>query len=396
MRHLTQKQRERKAQFMRFSKDHVVEQASAWERAEGVPRKVIDACARAGYLGMTVPAIYGGMGCDMVTYGLLNEAIGGASVSLSGLFNVHTMVSQTVLKWGNDEQKQRWLPSLADGRLLGAFALTEPEAGSDLQAMTTQYVAHGDDFLVTGVKQWITFAAAADVFVVFGKLDGAPIAALVEKDTPGLKVVPVRDMLGFRAAHLARLELNECRVPALNVLGRPGFALSHIAPYALDYGRISVALAALGMLRASLEICGRYSLERETFASRLIEHGTISALITDMGVDLEAARLLCHDACDARDKGLPDAAEKIMIAKYFTTRSAAFHVSHAIQIMGASGCNEAFPLARFYRDAKTMEIIEGSTQIHQLLLGRRFAQRQKTKNLSAPLANSGRKTYGAK
>ncbi|HZO73974.1 MAG TPA: acyl-CoA dehydrogenase family protein [Ktedonobacteraceae bacterium] len=387
-RYITQEQAGRYEQFLHFAKQNVVQRASSWEKEEAIPRAIIEACAAAGYLGATIPQEYGGMGWDIVTYGLLNEAIGGASVSLTGLLNVHTMVAQTLLKWGSDEQKQRWLPALASGQLVSVFALTEPGAGSDIQALTTRYSRSHDDFLIKGTKKWITFAGAADLFLIFGKLDDAPVAALIERDTPGLRVVPIRGMLGFKAAHLARLELNDCRIPSRNLIGKPGFALTCIAPYALDYGRISVALAALGLLRASLEISGRYSLGRESFGSRLIDHGTISAMIADMGVDLEAARLLCIEACRAKDAGLADAAEKIMIAKYFTCKSAAHHVAHAVQILGALGCNEDFPLARFYRDAKTMEIIEGSNQIHQFLLGKSFARKQKNRKTTQAVTSN--------
>ncbi len=385
-RQLAQEQIEQYEQFSHFARQKVVHQAAIWEREEAIPHTMVEECAAAGYLGATIPQAYGGMGWGAVTYGLLNEAIGGASVSLTGLLNVHTMVSQTLLKWGTEEQKQRWLPALAGGQVVGAFALTEPQAGSDIQAIATRYTRSHDDFLITGTKKWITFAAAADVFLIFGKLDGAPVAALVERDTPGLSVIPIQHMLGFKAAHLARLELRDCRIPGQNLIGKPGFALSYIAPYALDYGRVSVTLAALGLLRACLELCGRYSLEREAFGSCLIEHGTISAMIADMGVDLEAARLLCLEACIAKDNHLPDATEKIMIAKYFTCKAASCHASKAVQIMGAIGCNEQFPLARFYRDAKTMEIIEGSNQIHQFLLGKSFARRQKTRKTAQHLA----------
>ncbi len=376
---LTSEQGVHYEQFLDFANQYVVEQAHLWEEKEALPRGVIEACAVSGYLGATIPCQYGGMGWDSVTYGLLNEAIGAASISLSGLFNVHTMVSQTLLKWGSEEQRRHWLPLLASGKLSAAFALTEPGAGSDVEGITTQYSRSGEDVLITGTKKWITLAGVADLFLVFGKLDGKSIAALVERETPGLSVVPIRHMLGFKAAHLAALELRNCRIPAQNVIGKPGFALSYLAPYALDYGRISVAFAALGILRACLEICGKYALERVSFQAHLIDHGTIGAMITDLGVDLEAARLLCLEAVQAKDEHNPSATEKIMIAKYFTSRAAARHAANAVQIMGALGCNEEFPLARFYRDAKTMEIIEGSNQIQQFLLGKSFARRQKNK-----------------
>lgn len=381
MKHLlTSEQRAQYDCFIQFMHDTVVSQAARWEEEEAIPRTVIETCAAAGYLGLTLPREYGGHGGDNVSYGLLNEALGGASVSLSGLINVHTMVAQTLLKWGSTEQKQRWLPKLANGQLLSAFAITEPEVGSDIQHITSRYTRNGNDIQVSGTKKWITFAGVADLFLVFGKLDGESVAAIIEKGTPGLHVKPIRHMLGFKAAHLAQLELNDCRIPAHNLIGKPGFALSYIAPYALEYGRISVAFAALGILRACLEICGKHTLDRVAFDAPLIEHGVVSELITDMGVDYEAATLLCLEAVKAKDSHIPDATEKILIAKYFTSRASARHASHAVQIMGAIGCNEDYPLARFYRDTKTMEIIEGSSQIHQLLLGKSFARAQKNKH----------------
>jgi alkylation response protein AidB-like acyl-CoA dehydrogenase len=390
---LSQEQKEKYAQYIRFANEKVVNQAPFWEEEEAIPRETLRECANAGYLGATIPQAYGGMGWNMVIYSMLNEAIGGASVSLSGLLNVHTMFAQTLLKWGSDEQKQRWLPSLACGEALGVFAMTEPGAGSDIEGMTTQFTRDGRDFLINGTKKWITFAGAADVFLVFGKFDGKSVAAIVEKGNPGLTVVPIRHMLGFKAAHLARLELKDCRISPQNIVGKPGFALSHLAPYALDYGRISVAFAALGLLRACVEICGKYVLERHAFNALLIDHGTISAMMTDMGVDFEAASLLCLEAVRAKDDRLPGATEKIMIAKYFTSRAAVRHAANAVQIMGALGCNEEFPLARFYRDAKTMEIIEGSNQIHQFLLGKSFAQSQKNNHTTQQIQVNGRQHY---
>ncbi|GCE15729.1 acyl-CoA dehydrogenase family protein [Tengunoibacter tsumagoiensis] len=387
------KDRELYQQYIDFANDVIVHQAHLWEEEEAIPVDVIKKCAAAGYLGATIPSHYGGQGWNMVQYGLLNEAIGGASVSLSGLLNVHTMFAQTILKWGSEEQKQRWLPLLASGQAIGVFALTEPTAGSDTGGIETQFIRSGEDLLITGTKKWITFGGAADVYLVFGKLEGQSIAAIVERHMPGFTVTPIRHMLGFKASHLAQLDLHECRIPVQNIVGRPGFALSYLAPYALDYGRISVAFAALGLLRASLEICGKHVLQREAFQAPLIEHGTISALMTDLGVDFSAASLLCFDAVRAKDDHLPDATEKIMIAKYFTSRAAARHASNAVQMMGALGCNEAFPLARFYRDAKTMEIIEGSNQIHQFLLGKSFARSQKNSHTAQRIPVDGRVTW---
>ncbi len=374
MSHLSKQQQELYSEFLKFAKTNVEPYANQWDREECISRKIIDICSEAGYLGGTVPAEYGGQGWDNLTYGIFNEAIGRSSISLSGLFNVHTMIEQTILKWGTEEQKQRWLPFMAKGEILGAFALTEPEAGSDAAGITTEYRLDGDKLILNGKKKWITFGAIADIILVFGKLEGKPVACIVEKNTPGLTVTPVKDMLGFRAGHLAVLQFDNCVVSKENMIGKEGFALNYIALYALEFGRISVAFSALGLLRGCLEICSEHVQKRKTFDKRLIEHGAIRKMIADMGVDYEAAKLLCYNATIAKNNHSPDATEKVMIAKYFTTMAAARHSSNAVQIMGAFGCNESFAVSRYYRDSKTMEIIEGSNEIHQMLLGKSFAR----------------------
>ncbi|RAP30499.1 hypothetical protein C2W64_01695 [Brevibacillus laterosporus] len=362
-------------QFLTFAQEHVEPYANQWDNSEKIPQDIIDKSAKAGFLGGTLPVEYKGQGWDFVTYGLLNEAIGRFSISLSGLFNVHTMVAQTLLKWGTEEQKSRWLPALSTGEKIAALALTEPGAGSDLQMMETSYTEQGDYFLLNGKKQWITFGAASDVLLVFGKMEGKPVACLVEKDTPGLTITPIRGMLGFKASHLAILEFNNCVIPKENMVGKPNFALSYLAPYALEFGRISIAFASLGLLRGCLEICGSHVMERKAFNARLIDHGMISHFIADMGVDYEATAHLCIASCKAKDEHSPEATEKIMIAKYFASRAGARHSANAVQIMGAMGCNEDFSVSRFYRDSKTMEIVEGSNQIHQMILGSSFAKK---------------------
>ena len=162
--------------------------------------------------------------------GLLNEALGRGSSALTGVLTVQAMVSMALLKWGTKAQKEKWLPPLAKGEMIGAFALTEPGAGSDIQSLATGFIAEGDHFILNGHKKWISCAQIADVFLVFGKLDQRPTACLVPRDTPGLRVEPIRDMMGFRAAGLAELHFHDVEVPSANLVGKPGFALSHVAP----------------------------------------------------------------------------------------------------------------------------------------------------------------------
>ncbi|MHB1392531.1 MAG: acyl-CoA dehydrogenase family protein [Clostridia bacterium] len=361
--------------FKEFTRGNIEPYANQWDTEECLPGNIIKACAEKGYLGALISKEYGGLEWDCVTYGLFNEAVGRGSISMTGLFNVHTMVAQTLQKWGTEPQKRRWLEPMAKGEILGAFALTEPDAGSDIKAIKTEYKWDGDRLILNGKKRWITFAGIADIFLVFGMIDGKPLACIVERDNPGLNIIPVKNMLGFRAAHLAVMEFKDYEVKKENIIGKEGFAFSHIAPYALEYGRLSVAWAGLGLLRACLETCGEYALRRKTFGSLLIDHSIIGKFITDMGVDHEAASLLCYNASKVKDEHLPEATEKIMYAKYFTSGAAARHSSNAVQIMGALGCNESFSVSRYYRDAKVLGIIEGSNEIHQMILGKSFARK---------------------
>jgi alkylation response protein AidB-like acyl-CoA dehydrogenase len=374
--YLTKEQAYKYQEFKEFVASHVTPFAHEWDQQETIPGHMLTLCAGAGYLGGTIPGAYGGEGWNSTTFGLLNEAFGSASVSLTGLFNVHTMVAQTLLKWGTTAQQEKWLPLMAEGELLAAFALTEPNAGSDIRAIETIAVQEsGGGYVLNGRKKWITFGAKADIFLVFGKLQDQFVAFLVERDAPGLDIKPIRNMLGFKAAHLATLQFENCRIDADNLIGKPGFALNYIAPYALNFGRISVAFAGLGLLRACFETGGAHAARRQSFDARLIEHQAVGGMIADMGVALRAATLLCLDASNAVDGADPRAMEKVLIAKYFTAKAAAEHASHAVQVLGAVGCHEDTITARCYRDAKTMEIIEGSNQIHQMLLSQSFSGR---------------------
>ncbi len=374
---LTDQQQARYAACREFVAQNVEPFADAWDSEQKLPAAVISLLARSGYLGGSLPAAYGGQGWDIVTFGLLNEALGRGSSALTGVLTVQSMISMALLKWGTDEQKQRWLPPLAKGEMIGAFALTEPGAGSALQSLTTEFTPApgGDALLLNGRKQWITCAQLAGVFLVFGKLGKQSLACLVPRATPGLEIEPIQGLLGFRASGLAKLSFSNVEVPAANIVGKPGFALSHVAPVGLQYGRISTACSGLGLLRGCFEASIAYAATRKIGEKTVGELGMIRSLIARMGTDLEAGSFLCHNACRSEQERAPEAFEKALTAKYFTSRAAVKAASDAVQIRGASGCHESSPVARYYRDAKIMEIIEGTTQIHEELLGKMFVGR---------------------
>jgi hypothetical protein len=362
----TERQREARAAFRAFADAEVAPHADRFDREQSFPRSLIEKTARAGYLGALLPAEYGGAGMDMITFGLLNEELGRGCSSLRSLLTVHTMAARALLKWGSRAQREHWLPKLAAGETIAAFALTEPHAGSDAKSISTSAAAEGGDYLLGGRKKWITFGQVADLFLVFARCGPQPAAFLVERDRPGLSVEPISGMLGVRASMLAEIELEGCRVPRENMVGRPGFGISHVAASALDYGRYSVAWGCVGIAQACLEACVRYTSEREQFGAPLSEHQLVRRMMTRMITDIKAARLLCCHAGYLKDAGDPSSFLETSIAKYFASTMATRVADDAVQLHGANGCSGDYPVQRFLRDARIMEIIEGSTQLQEI------------------------------
>jgi len=371
---LTEAQQARYSEFQRFVALNLEPFAEEWERSQTLPAEMLAKLSASGYLGCSLPRDYGGQGWDTVTFGLLNEAFGRASSSATSVLTVQAMVATALAKWGTRDQKSLWLPRLAGGQVIAAFALTEPGAGSALDSLTSTYAAapRGDSFVLNGTKRWITCGQLAGIFLVFGKLEQQPIAFLVPRDSPGFTIEPIRELMGFRAAGLATLTFRDVEVPRDNMVGRPGFGFSHVATVGLQFGRISTACSALGLLRGCFEESVSYAGIRKIGATTVGELGMIRSLIAGMGTDLQAAALLCLNACKAEDEHAAEAFENALTAKYFASRAAVKAASDAVQIRGASGCHESSPTSRYYRCAKIMEIIEGTTQIHEQLLGKMF------------------------
>jgi alkylation response protein AidB-like acyl-CoA dehydrogenase len=375
---LTGEQKAHYKEFREFVREHVEPNAADWDKRRGVPQEVIELCINAGYVGGIIPGEFGGGGWDTVTFGLLNEAIGSASSSLCALFTVHTMVAMPLAKWGTPDQQKRFLEPMAKGELIASFALTEPNVGSDMQNIETTFTQQGDIYLLNGTKKWITYSGISDIFMVFGKTDdGKPLACIIRSNAPGVKVTRLEDMLGFRAAYVSRIDFDNCKIPQKDIVGKPG--LAYVAPYGLHYGRMSTAWSSAGLLRACLETSAAYTTERRASDSLLIDFGMIRQIITDMGVDLEAAQHLCLSAAMADDAHSPKAMEKTLMAKYYASRAAVRAAADTIQVMGAAGCHEENPAARYYRCAKIMEIIEGTNQVLQRVLGKSFSRRSPAK-----------------
>ncbi len=371
---LTDAQKTRYQEVKKFVATEVEPFVEQWDRDQTHPESIVSLLGDTGYLGSTLPTDYAGKGWDFVTFGLLNEAFGRGSSALTGLITVQAMVSMTLLKWGTNEQRKKWLPLLAKGKTIGAFALTESGGGSALQSLTTEFRRknEGDGFVLNGEKKWISNGQIAGLFLVFGKSEQGFVACILPRETSGLEIEPIKEMLGFRAAGLAQLTFRDVAVPASSIVGKPGFALSHVAMVGLQYGRISTACSAAGLLRGCFEESVSYAAERRVGDRNVGNFGMIRSLIARMGADLEAAHLLSYAACRAEDEHLSEAFSKALIAKYYNSQAAVRAASDAVQIQGASGCHSSSSAARYYRDSKLMEILEGTTQIHEELLGKIF------------------------
>ncbi|HET7483368.1 MAG TPA: acyl-CoA dehydrogenase family protein [Actinomycetota bacterium] len=329
---------------------------------------VIDELAASGLLGATVPERHGGPGYDDLAYGRLCATLGAACSSTRSLVTVHNMVAQAILRWGTDEQRDRWLPALASGETKAAFCLTEPETGSDGGAVATAVRPASDGWVVDGTKLWVTGGTTADVFLVIGRAEAGPVAVLVERDAPGVTIEPTGAVLGLRAAMLATVRFEAAPAPPDALVARPGFGWSHVAATALDHGRFSVAWGCVGILRSCLDVATAYALERHQFGDVIARHQLIRRLIADMETGHTAADALACDAAARRRDRDPSAIHATMVAKYFASGAAARAAADAVQILGAAGTGPHYPVERHFRDAKIMQIIEGSDQMQQLAI----------------------------
>ena len=355
-----------------FADAHVAPHAAEIDRDERMSPDVVAELARIGYLGSRLGREYGGRELDALSYGLLHNELGRACSSTRSLLTVHDMVAESILRLGTKEARDSWLPRLARGEVISAFALTEPEAGSDASAVLTTAIADGDGYVLSGHKRWISFAQLADLFLVVARLGaGGPICGfLVPRETPGLSTTATNGLLGLRGSMLGEVHLEECRVPLAARLGTERMPTGLVTATALQLGRYSVAWGCIGLADACWDECSRYAEERSQFGAPLAEHQLVLRMLTDMATNLRAARLLCLDAASAVERHQPRAVEATLMAKYFSSRMATAAATDAVQLHGALGCSDAVPVERLFRDARVMEIIEGSTQIQQIMIGR--------------------------
>ncbi|MER5646783.1 acyl-CoA dehydrogenase family protein [Streptosporangium sp. NPDC002524] len=361
-----------------FVDTHVVPYADAYDRSGHVPEELLRRVAEAGLWAPFLPPGSGGIGMDMVTLGEVHEEVGRGCSSLRSLLTVHTMLSWTVQRWGTPEQRERWSEALGRGDALGAFCLSEPGAGSDAAGIATTATQAGGGWVINGVKKWTTGGQRADVFLVFARTATSIGAFLVPRETPGVEVRPIDDMLGTRASMLAEISFTDVVLGPDALLGPSGFTAGMVLTSTLDLGRYSVAAGSLGIVQACLEASVSYAAAREVGGRPLAELPLIQAKLSDMVTDARAARLLIAEAGRLKDAGESATIMATWVAKYFASTAAARHASEAVQIHGANGCAPGSPVARFYRDAKVMEIIEGSNEVQRITIAGQ-AERETTR-----------------
>jgi len=357
-----------KEKFTAFVDTHVAPNAANIDKKQYIPTDIIKNLAQEGYLGSMLPSQYGGMGLDMVTIGVLNEEVGRGCSSVRSLLTVHGMVALAIYRWGTQKQRNYWLPKLAEGSVIGAFGLTEPQVGSDAKSIQTKAILDGNDYVLNGVKKWITMGQIADVFLIFAMCEGGPVAFIVERNTPGVEVNQINSMLGVRGSMLGEIKFSHCRIPKENLIGRIGTGLSHIALSCLDYGRYTIAWGCVGLAQACLEHSLHYARTRKQFGSAIGENQLIQKMLTEMVVQVKAARLLCINAGELKDEGSPDSIMETWNAKYYASSMAVKVANDAVQIHGANGCSGDYPVERYYRDAKINEVIEGTSQMHEVMI----------------------------
>jgi alkylation response protein AidB-like acyl-CoA dehydrogenase len=349
---------------------HVVE----WDRAESVDKSIVKKLGALGFLGLTIPEEYGGSGGDHLAYCLVTEELGRGDSSVRGIVSVSLgLVAKTIASWGSEEQKRQWLPELTAGEAVGCFGLTEPGTGSDAGNLTTRAVRDGDDYVINGSKMFITNGTWADVVLLFARTNDTPghrgvSAFLVPADAPGLTRRTVHGKLGLRGQATAELALEDVRVPASTLLGPEGKGFS-IAMSALAKGRMSVAAGCVGIAQAALDAAVRYAGEREQFGKSIASYQLVQELISDISVDVDAARMLTWRVADLIDRG-QEFATAASTAKLFASEAAVRAANNALQVFGGYGYIDEYPVGKLVRDARVMTLYEGTSQIQKLIIGR--------------------------
>ena len=338
------------------------------------PWEVVEKMGSLGYFGIQVPQSLGGAGLDAISYAIIVEEISRVSGAIGLCITVHNSVAvYPILAFGNPEQIDRWVPPLARGEKIGAFCLTEPNAGSDAGGIEATALAEGDDYLVNANKVFVTNGGIADICLIFCRTDPSAgrrgISVVVaERGTAGFVAGDLEDLCGMRANPVCSIRLYDCRIPKANLLAREGKGLA-IGLAALDTGRMGIAAQAVGIAQAALEEAVRYARQRHQFGVPIAKHQSIQNMIADMATGVDAARLMVYRAATLKEKGLPFSKEAAM-AKLFAAETATKVTDLAVQIHGGYGYSKSYPVERYYRDARVTRIYEGTSEVHRMVIAK--------------------------
>lgn len=371
---LTEEQEQIRDTARDFARERLAPGAAQRDAEHAFPRDELTEMGQLGFLGMLMPEAHGGSDTGMVSYALALEEIAAGDGACSTILSVHSSVGCVpILRFGNDEQKQRFLPKMSAGEWIGGFALTEPHAGSDAGALKTRAVRDGDHYVLNGAKQFITSGKNGNVIITFAVTDPEAgkkgiSAFIVPTDTPGYDVVTVENKLGQHSSDTCALAFNDMRIPVENRLGDEG-AGYRIALANLEGGRIGIAAQSVGMARAALEAACAYARERTSFGKPIMEHQAVGFRLADMATRVEAARQMYLHAAALREAGRPCLTEASM-AKLFASETAEAVCSTAIQTLGGYGYLSDYPVERIYRDVRVCQIYEGTSDIQRLVIAR--------------------------
>jgi alkylation response protein AidB-like acyl-CoA dehydrogenase len=357
-----------------FSQERLAPNAARWDREHHFPKEELQELAQLGAFGVAVPEQYGGAGLDYVSLALVLEEIAAGDGGTSTIISVNNCpVCSIAMMYANEAQKEQWLRPLAQGQMLGAFALTEPHTGSDAAALRTTATRDGDEYVINGTKQFITSGKHGDVAIVMAVTDKAAgkkgISAFwVPTRTPGYIVAGIEHKMGQHSSDTAQIVFDNCRVPAGNLIGEEGQGYK-IALSGLEGGRIGIASQSVGMARAAFEAALAYAKERESFGTAIFDHQAVQFRLAEMAMQIEAARQLILHAASMKDAGVPCLKEAAM-AKLFASEMAERVVSGAMQVFGGYGYVADFPVERIYRDVRVCQIYEGTSDIQKILIAR--------------------------
>ena len=371
---LTDEQREIRDIVRKFAQNEIAPHAESWDDESRFPEGLLPQLGELGLAGLLVPEEFGGAQLSRLTGALIYEQLAEADMSTAVWLSVHNMVTGLIHKFGNEEQRTRWVPRMAAGRELGAFALSEAHAGSDAANVRCAARRDGDDYVVNGTKFWVTSAGVADVYAVMVRTDERAGAhgittLIVEKNTPGFSIGKRERKMGLHSSPTGELVFEECRVPVTNRLGEEGQGL-RIALSSLDGGRINIGANATGVAQAALDVATRYAQERSAFGRPIGGFEGVQFLLADMAMKVEASRLMVYQAASKMDDGDPDTGMHAAMAKCFATDAAMQVTTDAVQVLGGAGYVRDWPVERYMRDVKVAQIFEGTNQIQRLVIAR--------------------------